>query len=215
MKALPLAVFAPKLHTMQLTELLSKNRSYRRFVQQDRIPLALLEEWVGHCRLCASGRNLQALKYAIVYQEEDCAKVFPFLAWAGYLKDWPGPEEGERPSAYLIQLLDQSLATDCLCDDGIQLQTLLLSACEQGYGGCIIKAFNNKELRKLLNLPGHLQILHVLALGRPKEKVVIEDMQGQEVRYWRSPDQIHHVPKRPVSELVYRIGLPEPSSPEK
>ncbi len=192
-------------HMNILTKLLQQNRSIRRFIQNDRIPVEALLRWVGNCRYCASGRNAQALKYVVVHQEEECAKVFPLLAWAGYLKDWLGPAEGERPSAYLIQLLDKDIASNCLCDDGIQLQTLGLSACAEDYGCCIIKAFNNAELRNLLQLPGHLQILHVLALGRPKEKVVIEEMQGGDVKYWRTEDGVHHVPKRPASELVYRV----------
>ena len=145
-----------------LSRLLLQNRSIRRFIQNDRIPVESLMRWVGNCRYCASGRNL-------------------------------------------IQLLDKDIASNCLCDDGIQLQTLGLSACAEDYGCCIIKAFNNAELRNLLQLPGHLQILHVLALGRPKEKVVIEEMQGGDVKYWRTEDGVHHVPKRPASELVYRV----------
>lgn len=192
-------------HMNILTKLLQQNRSIRRFIQNDRIPVEALLRWVGNCRYCASGRNAQALKYVVVHQEEECAKVFPLLAWAGYLKDWPGPAEGERPSAYLIQFLDKDIAANCLCDDGIQLQTIGLSACAEGYGGCIIKAFDNAKLRDLLQLPENLQILYVLALGRPKEKVVIEEMQGGDVKYWRTEDGVHHVPKRPASELVYRV----------
>ena len=92
-----------------LKELLLKNRSYRRFVQNVRITREELAELVGLTRYCASGRNAQALKYKVVADADLCGKVFPNLAWAGYLKDWDGPEEGERPAAYLIQLLDTSI----------------------------------------------------------------------------------------------------------
>ena len=124
-----------------LKDLLLRNRSYRRFEQEVRISEEELTELVGLTCLCASARNAQALKYVIVHEEEKCAEVFPQLAWAGYLKDWDGPEEGERPAAYLIQLLDTRIVENCLCDDGIQAQTILLGAVEKGWGGCIIKAF--------------------------------------------------------------------------
>ena len=186
-----------------LRDLLKNTRSFRRFNQNERIPAALLKTWVAELRYCASGRNCQPLKYALVSSPQACAAVFPSLAWAGYLKDWNGPEAREQPSAYLIQLIDCTIAENCLCDDGIQLQTLLLSATEAGYGGCIIKAFKNAELRQTLRLPDHLKINYVLALGKPKETVRIEDMQNGEVRYWRTPDGIHHVPKRPASELIH------------
>lgn len=187
-----------------LTELLKKNRSYRRFFQEERIGTEELASWVANCRLCASGRNLQALKYVIVQSRESCEAVFPTLAWAGYLKDWNGPEEGERPAAYIIQILDRNLTENCLCDDGLQIQTVLLSAVESGFGGCIIKAFNNTALRRILQLPENLQINYVIALGRPKEKVVLEPMRENDVRYWRTSDGLHHVPKRSLEEILLK-----------
>ena len=96
-----------------LKDLLLRNRSYRRFEQEVRISEEELTELVGLTCLCASARNAQALKYVIVHEEEKCAEVFPQLAWAGYLKDWDGPEEGERPAAYLIQLLDTRIVENC------------------------------------------------------------------------------------------------------
>ncbi len=185
-----------------LKELLQKNRSYRRFFQDVRLTEAELRELVGLTRYCASGRNAQALRYRAVVDEKTCEQVFHTLAWAGYLKDWPGPEVGERPSAYLIQLLDTSIVENCLCDDGIQAQTILLGAVEKGYGGCIIKAFKNDALREILQLPEHLKIMYVLALGKPKETVVLEDMKDGDFRYWREPDGSHHVPKRPLEDLL-------------
>lgn len=185
-----------------LKDLLVKNRSYRRFYQEARISEEELRGWIALTCWCASGRNAQPLKYAIVSEPESCAKVFPHLAWAGYLTDWNGPCEGERPAAYLIQLLDTRIVENCLCDDGIQAQTILLGATEKGYGGCMIKAFKNDALRQVLNLPDHLKIMYVIALGRPKETVVLEKMEGEDYKYWRDAEGIHHVPKREPESLV-------------
>lgn len=185
-----------------LKELLLKNRSYRRFYQDVRISSRELTDLVGLTCYCASGRNAQALKYKPVTDSELCDRVFHNLAWAGYLKDWDGPEEGERPSAYLIQLLDTSIVENCLCDDGIQAQTILLGAVEKGYGGCIIKAFKNEPLREVLLLPEHLKIMYVIALGKPKETVILEEMKEGDYKYWREADGSHHVPKRNVEDLI-------------
>ena len=185
-----------------LKDLVSKNRSYRRFHQDVAIPLSELEDMVDHARLTASGRNAQPLKYALVGEAESCGRVFPFLAWAGYYKDWDGPEEGERPAAYIIQLHDTRVAGGYFCDDGIALQTLLLSAVEKGFGGCIIASVRREELSALLGLPSHFEILHVVALGKPKETVVIEPLKDDDIRYWRDEDQVHHVPKRALKDII-------------
>ncbi|MDR2130524.1 MAG: nitroreductase family protein [Odoribacteraceae bacterium] len=187
---------------VMLKELLLKNRSYRRFYQAERVPAAMLREWVGLACLCPSGRNAQPLKYRPVTSEEMCEKVFVALSWAGYLKDWNGPAEGERPAAYLVQLLDTRVAGDCACDDGIQALAILLGAVEEGFGGCIVKAFREEVLRRELSLPAWLVIRHVIALGRPKERVVLEAMRGDDCKYWRDADGTHHVPKRLPGDLI-------------
>ena len=190
-------------NAMALKDLLLKNRSYRRFYQEVKIPFEELKELVGLTCFCASGRNAQPLWYAIVDTGEKCGMVFSQLAWAGYLTEWPGPEEGERPVAYLIQLLDTRVVENCLCDDGIQAQTILLGAVEKGYGGCIIKAFKNEALREILGLPEYMSIRYVLALGKPKETVVLESMKNEDYKYWRDAAGVHHVPKRDPEALIY------------
>lgn len=102
----------------------------------------------------------------------------------------------------MIQLLDTSIVENCLCDDGIQAQTILLGVVEKGYGGCIIKAFKNESLREVLQLPEHLKVMYVIALGKPKETVVLEEMKDGDYKYWRETDGSHHVPKRSLDELV-------------
>lgn len=185
-----------------LKELLQKNRSYRRFHENVRLSLEELTNLVGLTKWCASGRNAQALKYVIVNEQPLCTCVFNTLSWAGYLTDWDGPEAGERPAAYLIQLLDTTIVENCLCDDGIQAQTILLGAVEKEYGGCIIKAFKNEALRETLHLPEHLKITYVIALGKPKETVVIDEIENNDFKYWREANGTHHVPKRNIEELI-------------
>jgi nitroreductase len=197
--------FFLKTPNVMIKELILKNRSYRRFFQQERISVDLLREWVDLARNSASARNSQPLKYIISTDESFNAQIFEQLAWAGYLSDWNGPGEGERPSAYMIMLHDTRIAANYLCDDGIASQSILLGAVEAGFGGCMIHAVNRKKLREILNLPGHFEIIHVLALGRPKEQVVLDEMKEGDVKYWRDGNQVHHVPKRPLDEIIIRV----------
>lgn len=188
-----------------LKQLLISDRSYRRFEENYRIERKTILELIELTRYCASGRNLQPLKYFLVNEPESCAPIFPLLKWAGYLTDWDGPEKGERPSAYIIQCLDTTLTKNYLCDDGIQLQAITLGAVALGLGCCIIKAFHLMELKEVLKIPEIFEPLYVIALGKPIEKVVIEDMEGndvKDVKYFRDSEGIHHVPKRILNDLV-------------
>ncbi|MDE6575027.1 MAG: nitroreductase family protein [Muribaculaceae bacterium] len=190
-----------------LCELLKSNRSYRRFNESKAITDSTLQQLVGLTRYCASARNLQPLRYRIVSSQKERDAIFPALKWAGYLSDWEGPAPGERPSAYLIQCLDVSLTTNCLCDDGLQLEAITLGASALGIHGCIIKAFNVPEIIAALHLPEQYKPLYVLALGYPAEKVVVTDTDGShdaDIRYYRTADSTHIVPKRPVSELIIK-----------
>ena len=128
-----------------LKSLLEANRSVRRFDAAREIPVEILENLVGLTRFCASGRNLQPLRYRVVSRREECDRLYPALAWAGYYKDWDGPAEAERPTAYLVQCLDTELASNCLCDDGLQLEAITLGATAMGLSGCIIKAFKKQS----------------------------------------------------------------------
>jgi nitroreductase len=188
---------------MMLRDLIVKNRSYRRFYQEESIPLETLRELVELARLSASGANIQPLKFILSADAATNAGIFPHLAWAGYLKDWPGPEEGERPAAYIIILGDTQLRKSFGCDHGIAAQSMLLGATEKGLGGCMIASVKRPALHQLLTIPEHLEILLVIAMGKPKEKVVLDPVGPDgDIKYWRDEEKVHHVPKRSLDEII-------------
>ena len=186
-----------------LVELIRKNRSYRRFYQDVSIDMGTLGYLVDLARLSASGANRQPLKYILSSDPETNARIFPCTRWAGYLKDWKGPEEGERPAAYVVILGDTEISKDFGCDHGIAAQSIMLGATEAGLGGCMLGALDHDGLRRVLQIPERYEVLLVLALGKPKEQVVIEDIGPDgDIKYWRDGEGVHHVPKRPFAEVV-------------
>jgi nitroreductase len=184
-------------------DLIAKNRTCRRFHQQFAIERRTLKVLVDLARLSASAANLQPLRYILSCEPEKNALIFPHLSWAGYLKDWPGPDEGERPSAYIIILGDKRITESFGCDHGIAAQSILLGATEKGLGGCIIGTVQRDRLRRELNIPPRYEILLVLALGKPKEKVAIESVESDgDIKYWRDDEGTHHVPKRALDDII-------------
>ncbi len=188
---------------MLLRDLILKNRSYRRFHESESISRETLRELVDLARLSASAANLQPLKFDLSNTPEETAAVFPNLAWAGYLTDWPGPAEGERPAAYITIVGDKNVRPSFDCDHGIAAQSILLGAAEKGLGGCMIGAVNHDGLREALQLPEQYEILLVIALGKPKETVVVDPVgEDGSIEYWRDENGVHHVPKRSLDEII-------------
>lgn len=185
-----------------IDKLALKNRSYRRFQQKEKIGRNLLEELVNLARLSPSGGNLQPLRFCISNDAQENEKVFGHLSWAGYYKDWPGPEEGERPAAYILILADRNASKPPEIDAGIAAQSIMLGAVENGFGGCIIGSIQKEKLHQNLQLPDDYRILLALALGKPKEEVLVEDMENENVKYWRDEEGRHHVPKRKLKDLI-------------
>ncbi len=190
-----------------IADLVRKNRSCRRFYQNSLVEIETLKELTNLARLSASAANLQPLKYLLSSRPEQNESIFGCLAWAGYLKDWAGPKEGERPSAYIIALGDTTIAKEFGPDLGIAGQSILLGAREMGLAGCMLGAINREMLREICHIPAHYQILLVIALGKPKEQVVIDDVKPDgSIKYWRDEQGIHHVPKRSLNDIILDLS---------
>lgn len=187
-----------------LSDLVKKNRSYRAFKAGERIPEELLREWINTARLCPSARNTQPLKYRLVTSEEECAAVLPATYWAGSL-GLQLPPIGHAPTAYVVICHDTTLSEPnhfSHMDVGIAAQTIMLSAAEAGYGGCMIGSAKADVITEALALPAHLKIELVLGLGVPDEKVVLVTAKEGAVRYYRDKENTHYVPKRPLDDII-------------
>jgi nitroreductase len=184
-------------------DLVKKSRSIRRFRENERVDKKVLRGLVELARFSPSGANMQPLKFLIANEPGVNAKIFGTLAWAGYLKDWQGPAEGERPAAYIVILCDKSVRQAAGCDHGIAAQSIMLGAAELGLAGCMLGSIRRDGLKKALSLDDRFDVLLVLALGRPAETVVVEDVgPGGGIRYYRDENGVHHVPKRALDDLI-------------
>jgi nitroreductase len=186
-----------------IKDLVVRNRTYRRFNQSFAVGMDTLRELVDLARLSGSAGNKQPLKYILSCDPLKNAIIFEHLAWAGYLKDWPGPVEGERPSAYIIMLGDKEISPSFDFDNGIAAQSILLGAVEKGLGGCMIGSIQRPKLREAINIPDRYEILLVIALGRPVETVILEPLSADgDNKYWRDGKGGHHVPKRALDDII-------------
>ena len=194
-----------------MQEIIARTRTFRRFVEKDPISTATLNDLIDLARLGGSARNGQPWQYMIANSPELCEKIFPYLGWAGYLTDWKGPVVGERPCAYILCLLNKNRLKgpegEAQFDLGVATQNLLLGAMEKKIGGCRIGAFNPK-LASLFKLPDYLHLSLVIALGKPRETVIVEECKDEDdIRYWRDEHGVHHVPKRSLKSCLVDLEL--------
>ena len=188
---------------MTFKELVARTRSYRRFDQTVNIPKETLESWAELARLVPSSANHQALKFLLINDPELNARVFKSISFAGYLKEWGGPKEGEKPTAYVVILGDTTINQNFDLDAGIAAQTIMLAANEDGFGGVMMGAIKRESLREEMQIPVHLEVVLLLALGKPTEQVVVEETSAEHgISYYRDAEDVHNVPKRPLSELI-------------
>ena len=188
---------------MTIKDLVYKNRSYRRFQQDHRILPETLRELIDLGRMSACGANKQPLKYILSASPAQNALIFPHLYWAKNLPDWKGPAEGERPSAYVVIVGDKTISEAFGQDYGIAAQSIMLGAVERGLGGCMIANIDKPGLRAALKLDDRYELLLVLALGKPKETVVVNELDPTgNSNYWRDKQQVHHVPKRRLDDVI-------------
>lgn len=184
------------------SDLVKATRSFRNFDPSYRLSDDLMTGLIELCRYTPSTANSQSIKFAYACSEESCAKVFPMLGWAGYLKENKPPYDGNVPAGYILICFDTDISHEIEIDAGICAQTIVLGAMDMGIGACMIGSFDKKKASELFNLPSNIKPRLMIALGRPKETVEIVDIKDGDVRYYRDGKEKHIVPKRTVSELT-------------
>ena len=185
-----------------LSDLVKAARSYRRYDPSKPLDTETIKAFVDTARLTPSAGNLQRLRYLAVTDKSEVLTLTKEVKWAGYLSDWDGPAENEAPTAYLLLLSPEKTGVSQI-DVGIAAETILLAATEKGYGGCMILNFPREELTKRYNLAGRYKIELVISLGVPAEKVELEYVKDDNIRYYRDEYDVHRVPKRALSEVFF------------
>jgi len=188
---------------MEFKTLIESARSVRRF-KQTPVSMATLESLIDYARISPCGANQQKLKYMAVNDQATMASIFPLIGWAGALKEWDGPGLEERPTAYIVILLDKTIGGNPGIDHGIAAQSIQLGARAMGLGACMIGSYNRGSFSEKAGLPEYLEPLIMIALGEPKEEVVIDNHQpGASISYYRDEAGRHHVPKRSLTEVMW------------
>ena len=187
-----------------IKDLMIKERSSRSFDESVKIDRETLVGFVENARLIPSSVNLQPLKYRICDTQEECDLMLSLTKWAALLKDYEIPPKGHAPTAYIVICIDKNVSDKSIFDKdvGIAAQTIMLSAVEAGFGGCMIGNFNPSKVAEALKLPEGVVPSLVLGLGKPDEKIIVEDIGEKGSAYYRDEKGTHRVPKRTLDEIL-------------
>jgi nitroreductase len=188
---------------MSVAEIIQKRRTIRRF-KQDVIPHETIVNLVEGARVAPSASNLQPLEFIIVNDKEKVQELFQYTGWSLYLPAEIGrPKEGQRPTAFIVILLNTELGTKWAGHDiGASAENMILAALEMGIGSCWIGSVDRDKVRGLLNVPDQFEIDSVLALGIPDEDPVVESLK-ETVKYFRDEAGRLHVPKRRLQDILH------------
>lgn len=195
---------------MDVYEAILARRTIRKF-KQEPVPRTTLQKLVNAARLAPQAANLQPIKYVVVDDKELLDPIFATTKWAGYIAPHGTPQEGERPIAYIVVLVDQEIRKSGYdTDAGAAVENLLLAAVGEGLGSCWIGSVDRDSVRSLLAIPGRYIIHTIVALGYPAERSVAVDAQDS-IRYYKDGAGVMHVPKRKLEEVLFlnRVGEAE------
>lgn len=176
-------------------------RTIRKFTQKP-IVRETLVKMINAARLAPSGANLQPLKYLVVTDKNLLEDVFRTTKWAAYLAPHGTPKEGEKPTAYIVVLVDTAIRKDADNDAAAAIENILLTAEDETIGTCWIGSVDRKALANILNVPKG-QIIHsVIALGYKAQESEATEMENGDVKYAMDEHGVVRVPKRKLSDIV-------------
>ncbi|OQX83733.1 MAG: hypothetical protein B6D53_01695 [Candidatus Omnitrophica bacterium 4484_49] len=186
---------------MDLYKLILRRRTVRKF-QQKKIDRRILRKIVNAGRLAPSAANLQFIEYVIIDDMQLLDKIFPYTRWAGYIKPLWIPSQDERAVTYVAILINLKKSSNPdLRDIGASAENIILSALNFGLGSCWLGAIDKEKIAKILNLPSHIRLDSLIALGYPKESP--RKVEQDNVKYWRDGKGRHYVPKRPLNTILF------------
>lgn len=188
---------------MDTYEAVTTRRSIRLFEQKP-IPPDVMERILNAGRLAPTGGNVQPLEFAVVEESANRAAVFEQMKWAAYVQPRRTPGPNQRPVAHIVVLVNEGVASQSGWSSGAAaVENMMLVAWNEGVGSCWVGAVDRDKVKDILGIPKNVSVFGVVALGYAAEQPVAEEMTDSH-KYWLDDDNVLHVPKRKLCDIVHR-----------
>jgi nitroreductase len=187
---------------MDIQELITSRRTIRQFSPTP-ISRGRLERIIEAGRLAPSAANLQPLEFIVVENREIRDRIFPCLKWAAYIHPAGDPRPGQEPVAYIVVAVNTKIREKMYeYDVGASVENMALSAWGEGIASCWLISIDKPKIQSILEIPDHVRVDSVLALGYPAEASAVEEFRDSP-RYWKDDRGNFHVPKRPLASVLH------------
>lgn len=152
---------------MSVLEIIRNRGSIRRY-KEISISKEKLTKILESARLAQSAANRQPWQFIVITESSIKESMIPATGNQRFVGEadivvvcLADPNESARVGAFEGFLIDLAIA----------IENMVLTAWELGIGSCWIGAFNEREIRKLLNIPDTLRVVSLLTLGYPDQKI--------------------------------------------
>lgn len=184
-----------------LDRLLLKNRSHRGYDASVTVTREQLLRIISVNTKLPSARNQQVLRFRPVTEDSEVEAVLQHIRLGAALPELHLPRAGQEPRAFIVVCSTIAEGRYVDIDLGISVQSMLLKAVEMGLNGICICAFNPTEITEALHLT--YAPLAIVAIGRGAERIrLVPIHEGDPQNYYRTPDDIHCVPKLQLEDLL-------------
>ncbi len=159
---------------MDAIEAIRTRRSIRRFTGEP-IPREDLETIIDAARLAATGYNNQPWEFVVVTD--------PAMLKNVAIRSWM-----DKSAAVVAVVIDQT-AQFWQEDGSAAIQNMLIAVTALGYGACWVQGRtrdHEAELKQLLNIPNHLHLMSLVAVGVPDEAPEKEKKSLGQVLHWET-----------------------------
>lgn len=154
---------------MNVSEAILTRRSVRSY-KDKKIPEEKLQKIIESARMAPSARNKQDWKFVIVQDEEVKDKIHEAANGQKFVKEAPTVVVGVATKP------DEKMECDIptgIVDVTIAMDHITLKATEEGIGTCWIGAFDQEEVKEILNIPEGCKVVALMPMGYPEEELEV------------------------------------------
>jgi len=145
---------------MDFYEVLNSRRSIRSY-EAAPVPQDKLKSILEAARVAPSAGNAQPWHFIVVSDQKVREKIAMGCPWGRFIAEAP---------VLIVGCGDLKASRFYLQDTAVALEHLVLAATAMGLGTCWIGAFDEPEIRSLLEIPDHLKIVSLISIGAPKTR---------------------------------------------